>query len=58
MNSLVFSRSRRTGGSAVWFAAASLLRMGALTSARESMDLTNSAGKVYEWNVQHIYIPT
>ncbi len=42
MNSLVFSRSRRTGGSVV-VAAASLLRMGALTSARESMDFTNSA---------------
>jgi hypothetical protein len=42
MNSLVFSRSRLTGGRVVG-AAASLLRMGALTSARESMDFTNSA---------------
>ena len=45
MNSLVFSRSRRTGGSVVCAAAASLLRIGAFTSARESMDFTNSAGE-------------
>jgi len=48
MNSLVFSLSRRTGGSDVWPAAASLLRIGALTSARESMDLTKSAGESVE----------
>ena len=43
INSLVFSLSRRTGGSVVCEAAASLLRTGALTSARESIDFTNSA---------------
>jgi hypothetical protein len=45
INSLVFSLSRRTGGSVVCEAAASLLRTGALTSARESIDFTNSADR-------------
>jgi hypothetical protein len=48
MNSLVFSRSRRTGGRTGFELAAALflLRTGSFTSALESIDLTNSAEKM------------